>query len=247
MNNQSTTHDALAPLLPGLDHIANFLNALDTEGMTTSEVRSAIYSECLEPGCKSALRPDPAPKPAPGDVVNEAKYADMDIDQKANAMADDCVGDPWELLGYFREKLRQSQWETDHAREAAMSLAKRAALSPETAKSDALPLAEGGDFYADLYARKCGETLALTAENARLEGALHELVEHMESGEGGDHAGLIEALKTARDYVSDAALGHLAPIDASSNIRNMAAADLVCIDAALADNHPNAREEKADD
>jgi len=44
-----------ADLMPGLDHIANVLNALDTEGMTPNEVRSAIYSECLEPGCKAGL------------------------------------------------------------------------------------------------------------------------------------------------------------------------------------------------
>lgn len=32
---------------PGLDHIANFINSLDTEGMTVNEVRSAIYAECI--------------------------------------------------------------------------------------------------------------------------------------------------------------------------------------------------------
>ena len=36
-------------LLPGLDHIANFLNALDTEGMAAKDVRTAIYTECLQP------------------------------------------------------------------------------------------------------------------------------------------------------------------------------------------------------
>jgi len=34
---------------PGLDHIANFINALDTSDMTAKQVRTAIYSECLEP------------------------------------------------------------------------------------------------------------------------------------------------------------------------------------------------------
>lgn len=31
----------------GFDHIANFINALDTEGMTPIEVRSAVYKECM--------------------------------------------------------------------------------------------------------------------------------------------------------------------------------------------------------
>ena len=43
-------HDLITvDLNPGLDHIANFLNALDTEGMTVNEVRSAIYAECVNP------------------------------------------------------------------------------------------------------------------------------------------------------------------------------------------------------
>lgn len=37
-------------IIEGLDHIANFLNSLDTEGMTAKEVRTAIYTECLKPG-----------------------------------------------------------------------------------------------------------------------------------------------------------------------------------------------------
>jgi len=36
-------------LWSGLDHIANFMNALDTEGMSTKQVRSAIYAECINP------------------------------------------------------------------------------------------------------------------------------------------------------------------------------------------------------
>ena len=36
-------------LYRGLDHIANFLNSLDTEGMSIKELRSAIYKECLDP------------------------------------------------------------------------------------------------------------------------------------------------------------------------------------------------------
>jgi len=38
-----------AKLWPGLDHIANFINTLDTEGMTAKDVRTAIYAECLLP------------------------------------------------------------------------------------------------------------------------------------------------------------------------------------------------------
>lgn len=34
---------------PGLDHIAHFINSLDSEGMTPNEVRSAIYAECISP------------------------------------------------------------------------------------------------------------------------------------------------------------------------------------------------------
>lgn len=36
-------------IMPGLDHIANFINALDSEAMSGKEVRTAIYSECLQP------------------------------------------------------------------------------------------------------------------------------------------------------------------------------------------------------
>lgn len=31
----------------GLEHIANFINTLDSDGMSGRDVRSAIYSECL--------------------------------------------------------------------------------------------------------------------------------------------------------------------------------------------------------
>lgn len=40
---------AKVSLNAGLDHIANFINALDTEGMTALEVRKAIYKECITP------------------------------------------------------------------------------------------------------------------------------------------------------------------------------------------------------
>jgi len=36
-------------LWPGLDHIANFIIALDTQGMSPKQVRSAIYTECTTP------------------------------------------------------------------------------------------------------------------------------------------------------------------------------------------------------
>ena len=35
---------------PGLDHIANYINSLDTEGMSGLEVRKAIYRQCIQPG-----------------------------------------------------------------------------------------------------------------------------------------------------------------------------------------------------
>lgn len=41
------------PLWPGLDHIAHFINALDTEGMSVKDVRSAIYAECLSPAIRA--------------------------------------------------------------------------------------------------------------------------------------------------------------------------------------------------
>lgn len=56
-----------------------------------------------------------------------AKYADMGIDERAEAMADNCDGDPWELIGYFREKLRQSQARVDAANNAATGFAKKLA------------------------------------------------------------------------------------------------------------------------
>lgn len=39
----------LQRLYPGLDHIANFLNALDSSDMTAKQIRTAIYAECLNP------------------------------------------------------------------------------------------------------------------------------------------------------------------------------------------------------
>lgn len=64
--------------------------------------------------CEAMIRPraDCTCCPTPVDpVAGEAlaKYAGMDLDERAEAMADNCDGDPWELIGYFREKLRQSR------------------------------------------------------------------------------------------------------------------------------------------
>lgn len=66
---------------------------------------------------------------AGGEALREAtaKYADMGIDERAEAMADNCDGDPWELIGYFREKLRQSQARVDAANNAATGFAKKLA------------------------------------------------------------------------------------------------------------------------
>lgn len=36
-------------LLPGLDHIANFINSFDTEGIGVLEFRKVIYHECISP------------------------------------------------------------------------------------------------------------------------------------------------------------------------------------------------------
>lgn len=36
-------------LWAGLDHVANFINALDTQGMSAKRVRSVIYAECTTP------------------------------------------------------------------------------------------------------------------------------------------------------------------------------------------------------
>ena len=67
--------------------------------------------------------------PVAGEALREvaAKYADMGIDERAEAMADNCDGDPWELIGYFREKLRQSQARVDTANNAATGFAKKLA------------------------------------------------------------------------------------------------------------------------
>lgn len=72
------------------------------------------------------------------DVVEPEKYADMGKHERAVAMADDCVGNPWELLGYFREKLAQSEWEADHARSAAIDLAQKLVASRRSPAPDGL-------------------------------------------------------------------------------------------------------------
>lgn len=74
--------------------------------------------------------PQDASRPSEGLA---AKYADLPIDEKARAMADDCVGDPWELLGYFREKLEQAESDRETWKERVYS-----ALRTHTGAGDAL-------------------------------------------------------------------------------------------------------------
>ena len=81
-------------------------------------------------GCDHTIFATPASDVvAGGEALREvaAKYADMGIDERAEAMADNCDGDPWELIGYFREKLRQSQARVDAANNAATGFAKKLA------------------------------------------------------------------------------------------------------------------------
>lgn len=68
-----------------------------------------------------------------------SKYENMDVHERATAMADDCVGDPWELLGYFREKLRQSERDAEQARDAATRAVQRVAALTRRAGGDAIP------------------------------------------------------------------------------------------------------------
>lgn len=78
------------------------------------------------------------PTTDPAKPVEASKYADMTIDERANAMADDCVGDPWELLGYFREKLKISQVEANNAQAAAIDARLSGApVSEEKVEADA--------------------------------------------------------------------------------------------------------------
>lgn len=84
-----------------------------------------------------------AATPTPPVVAGEVdRYRDMDTHERAVAMADACAGDPWELLGYFREKLRQSEDNADRAKKAAIKYAKEVtalrATQPAPA-SDAAP------------------------------------------------------------------------------------------------------------
>lgn len=53
--------------MAGLDHIANFINSLDTADMSAKEVRSAIYAECL-----TARTPHSAPRPLDREKLREA-------------------------------------------------------------------------------------------------------------------------------------------------------------------------------
>lgn len=54
-------------------------------------------------------------------------------DERANLMADKCEGDPWELLGYFREKLRQATAESEDWKAKAMDLRLASLPAPDTA------------------------------------------------------------------------------------------------------------------
>lgn len=83
----------------------------------------------LRPRADCTCCPTPVDPVAGGEALREvaAKYADMGIDERAEAMADNCDGDPWELIGYFREKLRQSQARVDAANNAATGFAKKLA------------------------------------------------------------------------------------------------------------------------
>ncbi len=70
-------------LLPGLDHIASFINALDSEGMSAKDVRTAIYTECLEPRHRLAAQP-PAPLTLPGEseaTENGYSYSAQGLDE----------------------------------------------------------------------------------------------------------------------------------------------------------------------
>jgi O-acetyl-ADP-ribose deacetylase (regulator of RNase III)/NTP pyrophosphatase (non-canonical NTP hydrolase) len=61
--------------LPGLDHIANFLNSLDTEGMTGTEVRKIIYRECISP----TIRKRNMLHKVKGNLIDMAEQGHLDI------------------------------------------------------------------------------------------------------------------------------------------------------------------------
>ena len=101
--------------LASLDLSAALSRSDDGAGVLPCDVRlppaTTIRAGCSFETLRSALSTEGRPvhfydAHPPAAVAGEgAKYAEMPADEKAVAMADDCVGDPWELLGYFRTKL----------------------------------------------------------------------------------------------------------------------------------------------
>lgn len=126
--------------------------------------------------------------------VGEAnKYEDMSTDERAEAMADDCVGDPWELIGYFREKLRQSREEATHANDAAIRLAKRAAASPPSP-------ADASDFSPHRWTEIVSNGLGANNAGCWRCGALSEVLARVLSLSGHD-AKVIQGKANGEDHV----------------------------------------------
>lgn len=144
-----------------------------------------------------------------GDGVDMAKYADMTIDEKANAMADDCVGDGWELVGYFREKARQAQANADSTRDAVTRLVlarPRAAVgSVKVERVETVPLLHPFDdsetppiwrividgYCADFEVEQAARNFAAAIE--RMNGPRAAV------GEREDEVGLVEAARDLLD------------------------------------------------
>lgn len=113
---------ARPPLAQSVDPVAGHAN--------TERDAIELFAHLNCPSCGgSGHIDDVTVDPVAGEALREvaAKYADMGIDERAEAMADNCDGDPWELIGYFREKLRQSQARVDAANNAATGFAKKLA------------------------------------------------------------------------------------------------------------------------
>jgi hypothetical protein len=51
--------------------------------------------------------------------VTQADLSDMSVEERANTLADTGKGDPWELVGYFREKARQAEERLKAEKEAS--------------------------------------------------------------------------------------------------------------------------------
>lgn len=137
-----------APQAVGVERLREalekFVSAYEVSGGVKSGIlHDALLEARIALATPSASVPERSGMREVGKVADLAKYADMTSDEKAVAMADDCAGDPWELLGFFREKLRQSEWLHDHASKAALSLAcekveltRRLRAAPSTPKHD---------------------------------------------------------------------------------------------------------------